>query len=124
MPGTAVQQAALGYMHGNCGGCHNDQANIPFDLPQILRLSVGQKTYASTDAVTTTVGVVVKSMTGAILGKERIHAVDPTNSAILIRMKDRGNSGLQMPPFGTNSTKLPDTDGGIKAITDWVNSIQ
>jgi len=122
VPGTPVQQAALGYMHGNCGGCHNNIANIPNGNPQILRLSVGQKTYATTDAVISTVGVVVQSGNAAIAGKSRIAAHDPTNSAILIRMKDRG-TGLQMPPLGTVSTKLPDTDGGVKALTDWINSI-
>jgi hypothetical protein len=29
---------------------------------------------------------------------------------------------LQMPPLGTMSTTA-DTDGGIKAVTDWVTSI-
>jgi hypothetical protein len=27
---------------------------------------------------------------------------------------------VQMPPLGT---KVVDTDGGVKAVTDWVNSI-
>jgi hypothetical protein len=37
-------------------------------------------------------------------------------------MEDRG-TGLQMPPLNTNSTKVADTNGGVKAVTDWVNSI-
>ena len=119
VPGNAVQQAALGYMHGNCGGCHNDVTPTPASLPQILRLSVGKTTYATTDTVTTTVGITVVSGNAAITGKKRIAAMDPANSAILIRMGSR-TPGLQMPPLGT---KVADTDGGVKAVTDWVNTI-
>jgi hypothetical protein len=116
VPGTPVQQAALGYMHGNCGGCHNDSTPTPASKPQILRLSVGQTMYATTDAVTTTVGVVVVSGNAAITGKNRITLNDPQNSAILIRMMSRV-AGVQMPPLGT---KLADTDGGVKVVTDWI----
>jgi hypothetical protein len=123
VPGTAVQQAALGYLHGNCGGCHNQGQSIPnAQNPLFLRLLVGQKTYAATDAVKTTVGVIVSSGQAAITGKPRIAPMSPDTSAILLRMKDRGTS-LQMPPVSTDSTKDPDTNGGVKVVTDWVNSI-
>ena len=122
VPGNAVQQAALGYMHGNCGGCHNDSANIPNGGPQILRLSVAQKDYLTSDPYVSTVGVAVISGQAGIAGKDRIKAMDPANSAILIRMEARG-TGLQMPPLGTDSTKVADTDGGVKLVTDWVKSI-
>ncbi len=126
VPGTAVEQAALGYMHGNCGGCHNDKTPTPPSLPQLLRLSTLQTTIATTDAVKTTVGITVVSGNVNITGKKRIAAKDPTNSAILIRMGVRtsdgipAHAGLQMPPLGT---KVIDTDGGVKAVTDWVNSL-
>lgn len=127
VPGTAVQAAALGYMHGNCGGCHSEKTPTPATLPQLLRLSIAQTTYATTDAVKTTVGITVLSQNTAIVGKQRIAPMDPANSAILIRMSARTGDGipehtanLQMPPLGT---KVVDTDGGVKAVTDWVNSI-
>ena len=47
----------------------------------------------------------------------------PDNSAILLRMKARGIQ-LQMPPLITTSTKVADTDGGVAAVTAWINSIQ
>jgi hypothetical protein len=124
VPGTDAQRAALGYLHGNCGGCHNQAQNIPNpDSPLILRLLVGQTTYASTDTVKTTVGIPVVSTRAEITGKNRIEPQSPDTSAILIRMKARnvpGPSGLQMPPLGT---EIPDTDGGVEYVTDWVNSI-
>ncbi|HXK19207.1 MAG TPA: hypothetical protein VNG33_15445 [Polyangiaceae bacterium] len=132
VPGTPVQQAALGYLHGNCGGCHNQSQSIPAVNPMFLRLLVGKTTYATTDTVVTTVGIIVSSGNAAIAGKARI-AVGTTaqekldaaaNSAILIRMgaTARGTN-LQMPPLSTFSTKVADTAGGVKDVTDWVNSL-
>lgn len=127
VPGTAVQAAALGYMHGNCGGCHNDKTPLPASLPQLLRLSVLQTTYDTTDAVKSTVGITVVSGNTAISGKKRIAPMDPANSAIWIRMSARTGdgiaahtAGLQMPPSGTH---VADTEGGMKLVSDWVNSI-
>jgi hypothetical protein len=123
VPGTPVQQAALGYLHGNCGGCHNQGQTIPSpDKPLFLRLLVGKKDYATTDTVVTTLGVTVVSGNNAISGMQRIHAMDPLHSALLLRMQDRGTP-LQMPPLNTTSTKVPDTAGGVAAVTAWVNSI-
>lgn len=119
VPGTAEQSAALGYMHGNCGGCHSDKTSVPASLAQVLRLSIAQTTYDSTDAVKTTVGITAVSQNAAIVGKKRIAPMDAPNSAIVIRMSSR-TPGVQMPPLGT---KVVDTDGGVKAVTDWVNSI-
>jgi hypothetical protein len=119
VPGTATDQAALGYMHGNCGGCHNEISPTPGAKPQLLRLMVDQTDYATSDPVKTTVNVVVVSGNAAFTGKDRIEPMEPDNSAILIRMKSRV-PGVQMPPLGS---KVADTDGGVKAVTDWVNSI-
>jgi hypothetical protein len=80
---------------------------------------VGETAYATSSPVTTTVGVTVVSGNPAFTGKQRIAPMDPDNSAILIRMKSR-TPGVQMPPVGT---KVADTNGGVKDVTDWVNSI-
>jgi hypothetical protein len=127
VPGTAVQQAALGYLHGNCGGCHYQGALLGAALvndntPLIMRLVVGQKSYAGTDTVASAVGVTVGSGNAAIVGKPRIDPMEPDNSALLLRMTARGTA-LQMPPLGTSSTKLPDTEGGVADVTGWINSI-
>jgi hypothetical protein len=87
-----------------------------------LRLLTGQKTYDATDIAKSTVGVIVGSSLVGIDNRPRIAAMTPAESAILIRMGAR-TAPLQMPPFATASTKVADTDGGIKAVTDWVNSI-
>jgi hypothetical protein len=120
VPGNPVQQAALGYLHGNCGGCHSEKTPTPGGSPQLLRLMVGQTTYATNDAVTTTVNAPIVSGLADIAGLDRIEPMEPTKSGLLIRMEKRAPAGLQMPPVGT---EVPDTDGGVKAVTDWINSI-
>jgi hypothetical protein len=89
----------------------------------ILRLSVKQTDYAQTDAVRTTVNVPVRSMLAPLLGKDRIEPLDPAQSGILVRLQARGNAGVQMPPFNSNSTKAPDTTGGVAAVAAWVSSL-
>jgi len=124
VPGTPTQQAALGYLHGNCGGCHNQGQGIPnAQNPLILRLLVGKTDYSMTDTVKTSVDVIVSSGLTEITGKPRIDPMAPANSAILVRMTEaaRGSS-LQMPPLATKSTKHEDPTG-IAAVTAWVNSI-
>jgi hypothetical protein len=118
VPGDDVQRKALGYLHGNCGGCHSDSSPTPAASPQILRLSVTKLDYADTDTVLTTVGVPTVRNTPALQGKPRIDPQAPDTSTILLRMKDRAT--YPMPPIGS---EVPDTDGGIVDVTAWVNSI-
>lgn len=117
-PGTPVQRAALGYLHGNCGGCHNSYGEFPRDDPMKLRLLVGQTDYEQTDTVLTTIGVPTLNENTDLYGKPRIAPQEPNSSAIYLRMSNRDD--YPMPPLGT---KLADTDGGIAAVLAWINSI-
>jgi hypothetical protein len=118
IPGTAVQQAALGYLHANCGGCHNSFGEIPRENPMKLRLLVAQTAYAQTDTVLTTIGVPTINAYPELHDKPRIDPQAPSNSAIYLRMSDRNE--FPMPPL---ATKFPDTDGGVAAVTAWIDSI-
>jgi hypothetical protein len=128
VPGTPAQQAALGYLHGNCAGCHHQNAGIGSatvndSTALVMRLLTSQKTYEDTDTFKSTVGVIVGNAAIAeIKDRPRIDPMTPENSAILVRMKARGTQ-VQMPPKSTTSTKLPDTEGGVTDVTNWVNSI-
>ena len=123
VPGTPVQQAALGYLHGNCGNCHNSNGQVPPGSPLLLRLLVSQPDYAATDVVTTTVGVATFGEDSPGNSMLRIAPGEPANSSVLVRMSTRGTD-LQMPPLVTTSTKVADIDGGIADVTAWVNSLQ
>jgi hypothetical protein len=124
VPGTPVQQAALGYLHGNCGGCHFQGTAIGGATPLVMRLLTSFASYDETDTVKSAVGVATASANVAISGKPRIdEAGDPTNSSIVIRMSARGVP-LQMPPLSSTSTKVADTEGGVADVTAWVESLQ
>lgn len=118
VPGTPVQKAALGYLHANCGGCHNSHGQLPRDNPMLLRLLVAQTDYAKTDTVITTIGVPTLNAATELHGKPRIDPQQPATSAIFLRMSNRGD--FQMPPI---ATKLPDTDGGLAQVQAWIESM-
>lgn len=118
VPGTPVQQAALGYLHGNCGGCHNSFGAIPRENPMKLRLLVAQTNYPQTDTVQTTVGVPTINAYPELYGRPRIDPQAPASSAIYLRMSDRNK--FPMPPL---ATKFADTDGGVAAVAAWIDSL-
>jgi hypothetical protein len=118
VPGNPVQQAALGYLHGNCGGCHNSFGQIPRENPMLLRLNVAQTNYAQTDTLLTTIGVPTINSYPELHGKPRIDPQSPENSAIYLRMSDRNK--FPMPPL---ASKFADADGGVAAVTAWINSL-
>jgi hypothetical protein len=118
VPGTPVQQAALGYLHANCGGCHNSFGEIPRENPMKLRLLVAQTNYAETDTVLTTIGVPTINAYPELHDKPRVDPGAPSNSAIYLRMSDRDK--FPMPPL---ATKFPDTEGGVAAVSAWISSM-
>jgi hypothetical protein len=118
VPGTAVQQAALGYLHANCGGCHNSYGQIPRENPMKLRLLVAQTSYADTDLVKTTIGIPTINAYTELHDKPRIDPQSPQTSTIYLRMSDRNK--FPMPPL---ATKFADTDGGVAAVSAWIQSL-
>jgi hypothetical protein len=118
VPGDAVQQAALGYLHGNCGGCHAQGQSFG-SPPLVMRLLTSMKTYEDTDTVKSAVSVAMSNMS---IAPTRIAPMDPDNSGILKRMSALGTS-VQMPPASVGVRYVADTNGGIKDVTAWINSI-
>jgi hypothetical protein len=117
VPGDAVDRAALGYLHANCGLCHNDKSKvflITVDVNTWLDTSkLG--TVAETPIYTTLVN---KPTTGSISRVSmRIAPGNPADSAVHELMSLRGDVMRQMPPTGT---ELVDTDG-VAAVDAWIN---
>jgi hypothetical protein len=95
---TEAERAALGYMHANCGHCHNAEGPLA-KLGLNLRHTSGA---AAEPGVATTVGVrVVDPAPGqtpdALL---RVAPGDPDRSLLVQRIGSRW-AALQMPPLGT-----------------------
>ncbi|HVY46755.1 MAG TPA: hypothetical protein VHB21_12800 [Minicystis sp.] len=124
VPGDATAQAALGYLHANCGHCHNDYGMAPNGL--FMRLSVADTDVTATQAYVTGVNVPVANYSHPGI-TFRIQGQDATDSCVHFRMSQRGdphvvpyqNSPDQMPPF---ATKEPDPDG-LAAIAAWIDSL-
>lgn len=118
VPGTPVQQAALGYLHGNCGGCHNGSVDVPREKPMKLRLLVGQTSYATTDTVLTTIGIPTINAYAELHDKPRIDPQSRETSAVFLRMSDRNK--FPMPPL---ASKFSDVDGGVAAVGAWIDGL-
>jgi hypothetical protein len=117
VPGDATESAAIGYLHANCGHCHNDTVDR---IPQVdlnLWLNVDQTTVATTSAYLTTVG-----QPNGIFNDQnvtaRIEPGVPSTSSVWFRMNERGNNA-QMPPLGTEVVDAT----GLGAVDAWIGSL-
>lgn len=109
---TATGRAVLGYMHSNCGICHNDRgslADLDFNLLQSAALS--QESIARTLA--STIG---RSSEFVAPGVElRLVPGELEASVLLYRMRSR-NVVAQMPPLGR---RIPDAKA-IALLGHWI----
>jgi hypothetical protein len=117
VPGDPKTQAALGYLHANCGNCHNGERDR---IPQVdlsFWLNVEHTRVEETDAWNTAV-----SQANTIFNDQHvIGRIVPGNaeeSAVIYRMSQRNNTA-QMPPL---ATKMAD-ETGIDAVTEWIRSL-
>lgn len=119
VPGDALAQAALGYMHGNCANCHNDTPDaVQFPgKPLSLRLSVSDVDVSSTGVGRTAIDVPIDRFSHPQCGK-RIDPGSSDTSCLPLRMELRGRLE-QMPPIGTEQ---PDPVG-IEAVRTFIDSL-
>ncbi|MSU90778.1 hypothetical protein GE300_14335 [Rhodobacteraceae bacterium 2CG4] len=111
--GTRLERAALGYLHGNCGHCHNAQGPLA-KLGLDLRQSAADP-HAGPKA--TTLGVPLKSPPPGLAPGTvaRVAPGRPDLSALPQRMASRWPL-LQMPPLGT---ALADAEA-VEMINRWI----
>jgi hypothetical protein len=110
---TPPARASLGYLHGNCGHCHNDNGSPP-PVDLVLAQSAAAK------------GEVMRSLLGArsryrAPGTRAAAAVielgRPEASVLTVRMRSRSPL-TQMPPLGTQE---PDHQA-LELIERWIRS--
>lgn len=106
---SPVERTALGYLHGNCGHCHNDVGSLA-----ALELSLAQTQSSSTSS---TLASLIQSSRFRSAGiNQRIVPGDAAASALVMRMRSR-NPLSQMPPLGTNAIDAE----AIALIERWIN---
>ncbi|HMJ14048.1 MAG TPA: hypothetical protein VK524_21670, partial [Polyangiaceae bacterium] len=116
-PGNDVTRAALGYLHANCGNCHNPNGSAWPDTDMNLRLFIAESRPEDTRIFQSTVGVDLQNNVMPELEK-RIVAHAPDQSAVLYRMQQRGPD-TQMPPL---ATEIVDTEG-VSTVKAWIESL-
>jgi len=117
IPGTPTDQAALGYLHANCGNCHNSTSDRVPQNTLDLWINVGLSSVEETAAWRTAVDQPNQMFKDQHVAG-RIVPGAPDTSAVLYRMSIRGNSG-QMPPV---ASKVIDPEG-IETITEWIGGL-
>lgn len=110
---TATERATLGYLHGNCGHCHNTQGPLR-NIGLFLRQNSGTNDHA---AIETTVDHPVKKPAPgqSIDAVNRVEPGHPERSALMQRVASR-YPALQMPPLGT---ELVD-DEAVTLLHRWI----
>lgn len=126
VPGTPEQAAALGYIHANCGHCHNPyskQAGLSMQL--WLQLGALDSLEAS-DIYLSTVGVMNQAPQQPVAQPPvRVVPGSPEESAMYWRMVQppvypaSPEGGDHMPLIGTEITH----EEGVQLVADWIRSL-
>jgi hypothetical protein len=117
VPGDASTAAALGYLHANCGHCHNRNGAAWPDTQAVMRLAWDERVAESTGIYRTLVGkrfTYWRHPTLTLL----IAPGDGESSAVLARMKLRG-SKEQMPPLATEQVDV----AAIDLLERWIAAL-
>jgi hypothetical protein len=113
-PATA---AALGYLHANCGHCHNPNGTSWPDTQMLLRSVVADAGRNTSAVARSIVNVPLQYWRGGAISV-RVAPGQPDGSAIVARMSARGNDN-QMPPL---ATELVDSTG-LDTIRQWISGL-
>jgi len=112
IPGSQVEQDALGYLHSNCGNCHfnGGVGNVPMHLKVLST----ETTVDFTEAFLTAVNQGTSNYQCAGSPCDYIEPLSPSTSAVWLRMSES-----TMPPF---ASEVPDNTGAA-TVAAWINSL-
>jgi hypothetical protein len=135
LPGDQDAQAALGYLHVNCGHCHGGampRANLMLwatvGHTSLTEMPIFQDSDANQGAVCECLGSYVSNLPDKTSYAWRLNAGHAEESAIVARMSIRNSqpdaappliTRQQMPPLGTDVID----ELGVKQVTRWINSL-
>jgi hypothetical protein len=117
VPGDAVARTALGYLHANCGNCHNARSDVKDESPLELWLTLGSlEAVASTPTYRTAVGQPPQVDIGPAV-TALIQPGAPDASAVTVRMGLR--TMLGMPPIGSELVH----EAGVAVVRLWIEAL-
>jgi mono/diheme cytochrome c family protein len=112
---SSTERAALGYLHANCGHCHNRSgAGVPLRLT--LAQSAADPDASRADTLASLLGIEGRFRTPA--WPDAAHLIEPgapARSTLALRMRSR-DARLQMPPLGTDIAD----DAGLALVERWI----
>ena len=110
---SPAERAALGYLHGNCGNCHNEEGPLA-----VLDLTLAQRVGKPSPVLRSIVGVQSQFIPpGASADAVRLSPGHLASSVIATRMGSR-DPLQRMPPLGTSAV---DTDA-LALLAHWIES--
>jgi hypothetical protein len=122
---NTTEKAALGYLHANCGHCHNATSTTHDIVPVQFLLELDKLTSANVTPTFTTAVNVAPDQT--LIDNTTMPA---TNYPLIIDDGDSVASGLifRMNTSGIKrmpkvAVETPDTAGGIAAVSLWIDSL-
>lgn len=122
LPGSAVDAAALEYLHGNCGHCHNPTSDLNMGQTTVdLRLRTAELgTVAGTPAYATTVNqaAAIPYTENGMTHTTLIVPGDPATSAVISRM----NSMMPLRFMPNVAVEMIDP-AGQAALVAWIESL-
>jgi hypothetical protein len=115
VPGDGVVEDAIGYLHGNCGNCHNNESFLAATHGLRLKLLSDQILPEDTGVYQTAIdGPMTHALGGTTFA---IVAGQPEQSQIFYRMGIRDET--QMPPTGTEQVDAV----GLAAIEAFISQL-
>jgi len=117
VPGDPQTAQALGYLHANCGHCHNENGTAWPDTQMVLRLVVADHDVATSGIYQSIVAQKLEYWRGGAI-TVRVAPGSPDDSAIVARMAMRGSDN-QMPPL---ATEIVDPTG-LELVRAWIASL-
>lgn len=116
VPGTGVVKEALGYLHGNCGPCHDKHHALADIRTMRLRLRVEDLTPENTRTYQTTFGYNANHFLEGT--RIIVKPGSPEESQLFARMNTR-DPFVQMPPIGTEVVDVR----AVEVIREWVTGL-
>jgi hypothetical protein len=108
-------RAALGYLHANCGHCHNQQRP-----PSSGQRCFDPETELDFLLRAGELGAVSRTATYRTAVGEAIEPGDPDGSEVVKRMDGRRRFPPSMPPLASERTD----DQGVKVVRAWIRGLQ
>ena len=116
-PVDPVRDAGIGYLHANCGHCHNPEGSARPDTDLDLRLRATDRDPTDAGAYRTAIGhPLFRFASDTVVGW--VVPGDPDRSGLLYRMSRR-EPRVSMPPIGTENVDAE----GVERVRAWIASL-